>query len=257
MVEKVNFTVNIIDNILEIIPTDGIKNNSIYEISVKGLKPYIEKNYIDEFSFTLNNSCLDSDIELLKDKTFDNAYVDDIKIKFVTAMAPMYCQIMDVESLLEIVDVPIDIILYNIREASKYADYVFEAIFRNSKYHYRNVYKEIKIDPNNIPFEVKQFVRYKATKDCLLKIYMALATNKMLEGALGEVKFKVREEIPDLKKVLEYLDDEIQKWLDALKGYELEGRAITETAIKGYKHRYYNPKKVPLSMNRGVYRDGY
>ena len=84
MVEKVNFTVNIIDNILEIIPTDGVKNNSIYEISVKGLKPYIEKNYIDEFSFTLNNSCLDSDIELLKDKTFDNAYVDDIKIKFVT-----------------------------------------------------------------------------------------------------------------------------------------------------------------------------
>ena len=86
---------------------------------------------------------------------------------------------------------------------------------------------------------------------------MALATNKMLEGTLGEVKFKVREEIPDLKKVLEYLDDEIQKWLDALKGYELEGRAITETAIKGYRHMYYNPKKVPLSMNRGVYRNEY
>lgn len=255
MIERVEFEVNIIDNMLEIIPVNGVKNNSIYEISVKGLKPYIKENYVDELSFTLDNSNLDT--SLLKDKDYNGAYIDDVKIKFVTAMAPMYCQIIDVESLLEIVDIPSDIILYNIREASKYADYVFEAIFRNSKYNYQNGYKEIKIDPNNVPFAVKQFVRYKATKDCLLKIYMALATNKMLEGTLGEVKFKVREEIPDLKKVLEYLDDEIQKWLDALKGYELEGRAITETAIKGYRHMYYNPKKVPLSMNRGVYRNEY
>ena len=121
MIEKVEFEVNIIDNMLEIIPVNGVKNNSIYEISVKGLKPYIKENYVDELSFTLDNSNLDT--TLLKDKNYNGAYVNDVKIKFVTAMAPMYCQIIDVESLLEIVDIPSDIILYNIREASKYADY--------------------------------------------------------------------------------------------------------------------------------------
>ena len=43
MIERVEFEVNIIDNMLEIIPVDGVKNNSIYEISVKGLKPYIKE----------------------------------------------------------------------------------------------------------------------------------------------------------------------------------------------------------------------
>ena len=52
MIERVEFEVNIIDNMLEIIPVDGVKNNSIYEISVKGLKPYIKENYVDELSFT-------------------------------------------------------------------------------------------------------------------------------------------------------------------------------------------------------------
>lgn len=79
MIERVEFEVNIIDNMLEIIPVDGVKNNSIYEISVKGLKPYIKENYVDELSFTLDNSNLDT--TLLKDKNYNGAYVNDVKIK--------------------------------------------------------------------------------------------------------------------------------------------------------------------------------
>lgn len=220
--EKVKFDIKVFDNFIEITPKGGVKNNSIYEIRLKGVKG-------------TNRVEVSSDI-----------------IKFATAMTPSYCSIMDVSSLMEIVDIPEDIILYNIREASRYIDYVYERV---------NMGKKIKA--NSVPFVVKEFVRYKAAKDCLIKLYMSLIADKTIEGTLGEVKFKNRESLPDIKDLLDYLDDEISKWLDAVKGYHLEGRARMRTAIRGYHHGGINPmttaeirttpKRVNIGMNRGVY----
>ena len=110
---------------------------------------------------------------------------------------------------------------------------------------------------NNIPFEVKEYVKYKAARDCLIKIYMSTVSNRMLEGTLGEVKFKVRDTSADLKKLLDWLDNEIKKWLDAMQGYELEGRAKMTTAIKGSKFKGYSYTykskgliDIDLNMNR-------
>lgn len=222
-VENVKFSVKVFDNFIEIIPDSGVKDNSIYEIKLNGIRPLSSGEYIGEKI-----------------------------VKFTTAMNPMYCSIMDVSSLLDIVDVSEEVVLYNIREASKYASYIYET-----------TYKFKKIDDKNIPFAVKEFTRYKAAKDCLLKIYMSMVTDNVVEGTLGEVKFKTRDQLPDIKKVLDYLDDEIKKWLDAIRGYDLEGRAKMKTAIKGYHHggrnpmasseRRQTPKAIPLGMNRGVY----
>lgn len=220
--EKVNYDIKVYDNFIEIIPKGGVKDNSIYEIKLKGLVGANGEEFEDE------------------------------TIKFVTAMTPMYCNKMDVSSLLDIVEIPEDIILYNIREASRYADYVYE-----------QAYKRKKLNKNNIPFEVKEFTRFKAAKDCMLKIYMALVSDNVIEGTLGEVTFKLRDQVPDIKKILDYLDKEIQKWLDAIQGYHIEGRARMRTAIKGYHHGGRNPmsslessitpKSVPVSLDRGVY----
>ena len=220
--ERVKFDIKVFDNFIEIVPKGGVKDNSVYEIRLKGVR---SPNRIK---------------------------VTEEVVKFATAMTPAYCSIMDVASLMEIVDIPEDIILYNIREASRYIDYVYEKV---------NMGKKLK--PNSIPFEVKEFVRFKAAKDCLIKLYMSLIADKTIEGTLGEVKFKNRESLPDIKDLLDYLDGEIKKWLDAVKGYHLEGRAKMKTAIRGYHHGGINPmtsaeirttpKRVNISMNRGVY----
>ena len=222
-VEKVKFDIKVFDNFIEIIPRDGVKDNSVYEIKLNGIRPQ-----------------------------GDGCFVGDNTVKIATAMNPMYCNIMDVSSLLDVVDIPEDIILYNIREASKYASYIYESAFKNKK-----------IKDNNIPFAVKEFTRYKAAKDCLLKIYMSLVSDNVIDGTLGDVNFKTRDQLPDIKKVLDYLDAEINKWLNAIRGYDLEGRARMKSAIRGYHHGGRNPmtssekkvtpKGVPLSMNRGVY----
>ena len=222
--KKVPFDIKIYDNYIEIIPKEGVKDNSLYEVQLKNLRP---ANSIDE--------------------------IEDFTVKFVTAMTPMFATILDVSSLIDIVEIPEDIVLYNIREASKYAEYIYDIVHKRRK----------KINHDNIPFAVKEFTRYKAAKDCLMKIYMSLVSDKMVEGELGEVKFKVRESIPDLKKLLEYLDKEINKWLDAIKGHDLEGRACMKTAVKGYHHGGLNPRRsidkkrtpkpVSLSFDRGVY----
>ena len=220
--KKVKFQIKVFDNFIEIIPEEGVKDNSIYEIRLNNLK------------------------------AINGTYVGSDPIKFATAMTPMYCNIIDVSSLMDIVDIPEDIILYNIREASRYADYIFEREYYGKK-----------INQNKIPFEVKEFVRYKAAKDCLLKIYMSLVSNNVVEGTLGEVTFKTRDQVPDIKKLLDYLDKEIKKWYDAIEGYHSEGRVRMKTAIRGYHHGGANPmrgaekritpKGVPLSLDRGVY----
>lgn len=189
--QKLEYSYRIFKNFIEIIPSEGMKDNSIYEIKIKGLKSASSQEEIQ----------LDT-------------------IKFVTAITPSYCELIDVESLLDIVEIPPELIMYNIKEASRYADYIYKSA------------NGIDININNIPFEVKEFTRYKAAKDCLLKIYMSIASNKMSEGTLGEVKFKVKESTPDLKNIIEYLNQEILKWQDAIKGYDLEGRAKMATAIK-------------------------
>ena len=61
---------------------------------------------------------------------------------------------------------------------------------------------------------------------------MSLVTDNVVEGTLGEVKFKTRDQVPDIKKILDYLDLEIGKWLDAIRGYDLEGRAKMENSYK-------------------------
>lgn len=227
-VERVDYDIKVFDNFIEIIPKDGMKDNSAYEVRLKGLRA------------------------LRSGEDMENTTV-----QFVTAMTPMYCGIMDVASLLDIVDIPEDIVLYNIREASKYAAYIFATA--NKK-----VNPNAKIDEKNIPFAVKEFTRFKAAKDCLLKIYMSLINDNVVEGTLGEVVFKTRDKLPDIKKILEYLDSEITKWLDSIRGFDLEGRARMQTAIKGYHHggrrnpmasyeKYQTPKGVPIGLGRGVY----
>ena len=93
--EKVKFTYRAYDNILEIIPEDGIKDNSIYSLIFFGIKSE------------------DHQYEIPKQT-----------LEFTTAMKPCYCKLEDVKALIDVFEIPDSTIFYLIRQASKQADYI-------------------------------------------------------------------------------------------------------------------------------------
>lgn len=215
-IEKVPFRARVYDTFMEF-DLDEIKDNSVYEIRFKNVK--------------------DVNGEPMPDQV----------VKIITSLSPMYATIMDVQSILDIEKLPEDIVLYNIRAASRYADYILN---------------KAKLKYSNLVFEVNNFVRYRALKDCLLKLYMSGATSSKTKGTLGYVTYEDGGSSVDISKLLKYLDDEIKYWEDAIEGY-FEGRAKMATAIKGYHHggrnpytsieKQITPKGVPIGLDRGVH----
>ena len=211
--EIVKFRVQVYDNIVQLIPEDGVKDNSIYEIRLKNVKS-------------------------------TQGAVLDKKIKLYTKMSPLFIDLESVKTLIYDIDIPDDVIIYNIREASKFAEYI----------------KEEPIDDNNVPFEVTQFVRYKAAYECLLRHGVSSTVSTGLSGTVGNVTFSEKETNRDISKLLNLLADETKKWLDEVKGYKLEGRAKIKSAVRasnsygnitGLKNPvYYN--KIGIGIDREV-----
>lgn len=94
--ERVKHTIKIYDNFLEITPDEGIKNDSIYEIRVKGLESQTGLKKLDGL----------------------------LKLKICTKLTPAYCSLEAVRSLTDSYEVSEERTLYFIREASRFAEYV-------------------------------------------------------------------------------------------------------------------------------------
>jgi hypothetical protein len=205
--ELVKCKSNATDKYLEIIPEKGWKDNSIYEITLKNIKD-------------LNGNTIT--------KTFT----------LYTKLSPIFSDINAVKSLIADIGVPDTTILYNIREASKYAEYI----------------KGGKIDENDIPFEVTQFVKYRAAHECLLNFSVQESTTVGISGKVGDVTFADKETNRDISKLLKSFLDEVNKWMDGVKGYHNEGRAKMQTAVKGYYPSTYINQPVGVEFDRGVGR---
>lgn len=198
--EIVKAKIKVIDNMLIIEPEDGFKDNSVYEIRLKNIK------------------------SLTDDELNEN-------LKFYTKLTPLYVDIDSVKALIGNMPIPDDVILYHIREASRFADYI-----------------KTGIDEDNVPFEVSQFVRYKAAHECLLRHTVNLSSSVGISGTVGKVTFSEKETIRDVSKLLDHLCKEVSKWLDEVKGFKLEGRAEMKTAVRGGSYSYpgYDPVKVEI-----------
>jgi hypothetical protein len=196
--EKVNSKISCFENYLEIEPENGWKDNSIYEILINNIKD-VNGNFYSK------------------------------KITLYTKLSPIFSDVNAVKSLLLDIDIPESTIIYNIREASKYANYV----------------NGDDIDENNIPFAVSQFVKYRAAHECLLGFSVKESSQLGISGKVGDVQFNEKETNRDISKLLKEFAQEVQKWMDAIKGYDNEGRAKMQTTIKGYYGtRYYRPTAV-------------
>lgn len=185
-IERISFSAVTVGDYLEITPNDGMKDNSVYEIELRDL---VSADGV--------------------------AVLDYQKVITATAVTPAYASINSVQSLVESCMLDETKILYNIKEASRFADFV------NAKFNH--------ID---IPFEVEQFVRYKAAHDCLLKYHIDRASTAGQKGQIGDVMFDNDPKMTDIKDLLKELSAQVKFWMDSLRGYTEIGRAKPASAVK-------------------------
>ena len=203
--ELVKSKISCFENYLEITPDKGWQDNSVYEI-------------------TLNN------IKDVNGNTFSK------KFTVYTRLSPIFSDITAVKSLIADIGIEDSTILYNIREASKYAEYI----------------KGEAIDEDNVPFEVAQFVKYRAAHECLLGFTVRESSQLGISGKVGDVSFNEKETNRDISKLLQAFGLEVQKWMDAVKGYHNEGRAKMQSAVKGlYGSRITIPSPT-VKFDRGL-----
>lgn len=202
---KVDFSVVVDGNKLIITPLNGINNNEIYNIKLKDIESADKSRAIEELSFEV-----------------------------ITEVKPAYTDLFSVKELLSGIDISERTILYNIREASKYADYVASSS---------------SIDVSS--FEVQQFVKYTAAHKSLLTFYINKASKTGEKGQIGDVVFENVVKLTDITNLLKELKQEADFWLNAARGYGLEGRAKPVSTVRGKKA---NPpmSKLNLTYDRGT-----
>jgi len=195
--ERVNFSIKVFDNFIELIPEGGVKDNSIYEIRLKDLK---QEN--------------------------GHKVLDNETIKFCTKMTPAYTSLESVKALVENCNIPDETILYHIREASKYADYI-----KKCKDAYGRPDIMLQSDVELIKFQKEQFSKYKAAYECILRFYMDKAAEHGIKGTLGDITFDTTTTLPDISKLLATLKKEVEDWELALQGHT-NIRASMRTGVK-------------------------
>ena len=189
----------VLDNMLIVTLPEDIQNNSQYEIRIKGLKSIDGKSQLDNLNY-----------------------------RVITELTPSYCDISDVAMLQDTFGISENTILYYIREASKYADYVMESVNTLATSNNTTVV-EISVPLHN-------FVVTKVMLDCLLKAFINKAAGAGIKGTLGKISFENTEKYAsNIDDLIDALKAQLKMWLDALRGYEFEGRAAPKWAKKAYK----------------------
>ncbi len=139
----------------------------------------------------------------------------------VTAITPMYCTLNSLQALVDSFGVPEANLLSYIRTASREADFIAggTAVKKGKP----------------VPFEVEQFVRTRATLDCMTRACM----NKTMTGGgvyrLGDASLEDSTNSNAFKNMIRLLQDDLKKWQDAIRGYYNEGRVAPKATRIGLK----------------------
>ena len=146
-------------------------------------------------------------------------------------MKPSYCSIDAIKALVYDFDIPESTILYQIRQASKEADFINGG--------------PVQLDQDgNPPFPVEKFVEVKASLLSLTRAYVTGAAHIGLQGTLGQVSFKNGDSLGNINKLISALRDEAEKWQDAIRGYVFPGRNEPAYALRGN----YTLRATPASV---------
>lgn len=168
----------------------------------------------------LNNSMYTAAVSGLKDA--DGNAIEDRTFTFRTPYSPMYCSLESLKLVVDTFNIPDENMLSYIRQASKEADFIAGGTAVSSG--------------SSVPFAVEQFVRVKATYDCLLRgfmdrTYLGGGATYTLDTATYEDSLNATA----FKDLLDRLFKELQKWQDAIRGYYNEGHAKPKATRVGLK----------------------
>ncbi len=189
--ETVAVTYRVNGNTLEILPASGsFQNNSTYSISIESLL------------------------------ALDGTELGPFEAKEMTAILPLYCHVFDVQALIGDLDIDEDEIVYFIRDASKYSDFITEARTMST---------------GTADYEIQQLVKYKAARDAVLRYYISHSGRSGSKGMVGEVSFEIAGSTPDLKNLLKALNEEVAKWEEKARGFIAEGRVAPVSVQRGSK----------------------
>ena len=175
-----------------VITPDEIKTNSVYKITLSGIK--------DE----------------------EGNVLPDTVLSVKTPYSPMYCSLESLAMIVDTFGIPEENLLMYIRQASKEADFIAGGTAVE--------------DGADVSYPVEQYVRTKATFDCLNRAYM----DRTYSGAgskytLDTATFEDSLNSTGFKSLLDRLGKELQKWADAIRGYYNEGRVKPKATRLGIK----------------------
>lgn len=233
---------------VEIDPLDG-RSLKITALDPYGQSPLIEGQEPEEVipkSYFENNSVYEFNIPNLKAK---KGSPTDIHVKYITSPNPSYVSLKDVSSLANGLELEDESVLYHIREASKYADYLV------NKYNETNPAEPIIINKSNIQkqyFTIYMFVKYKALRDCLLDFYIKQSAKPSdIKNQAGDLLYEHTIDLSNLKELLDEIEDEYERW-------EKEIVAITASPKAAMRGKYSYTKYYPTKLGASGYgRDRY
>lgn len=145
------------------------------------------------------------------------------KIKYITKPSIMYATINDVKNRLGDIDISDEVILYQIKEASRLIEIVVQKAYEKQNVNFDKEHLlELRDNIEQIKDEhslVWHFVVYKACYECLTTLYLALATRPE----------KVKEILSDLSKEVNFNLKYLKDLLDDFKGKfeDILNRVIT------------------------------
>ena len=148
----------------------------------------------------------------------DGTPIPDATIEYRTPYSPLYCSVDSLKLVVDTFGLTDEAMLSYIRQASREADFIAGGT------------------ADATDFAVQQFVRTKATYDCLTRSFM----DRTYSGGGSRYKLDTAEYEDSLnsaafKQLLDRLGKELQKWQDAIRGYFNEGRAKPKATRIGLK----------------------
>lgn len=148
----------------------------------------------------------------------DGTPIPDATIEYRTPYSPLYCSVDSLKLVVDTFGISDEAMLSYIRQASREADFIAGGT------------------ADSTDFAVQQFVRTKATYDCLTRSFM----DRTYSGGGSRYKLDTAEYEDSLnaaafKQLLDRLGKELQKWQDAIRGYFNEGRAKPKATRMGLK----------------------
>lgn len=232
---------------VEIDPLDG-RSLKITAIDPHKPSPLIEQNPVEEIPqpYFSDDSVYEFKIPGLKAK---NGSPSDIHVKYITSPKSAYIELKDVTSLANGLQLEDESVLYHIREASKYADYLID------KYNRSNPAEPIMMNKHNIQkryFTIYMFIKYKALRDCLLDFFIKeSAKPNNIKNQVGDLVYEHTMDLNKIKNLLDDIEDEYKKWEEEIVAITASPRAVT-------RGQYSYTKVYPTRLGSSGYgRDRY